>query len=309
MIVVMPDGTSGYGCGQWVDSPVTGNFEQYVLHDVIPYVDADYRTLPAGRVAACSASRPEDSAPGISPRATPTCSATAVLSADSFLDMTHKFPLYKYLDSIWPEAPKPRRGERLVGDRLRTPRPTRRTPTTHLSRRPSGRLPERRNPGGLESLADFDPGRQRSRTPRQPAEAVRDLARRRLQRRLQLALGPPPIQPPPDRGRHLARTPGESRQSRRASERATPDGTGMAFAGPRRRRHMRSRTTHRSGVIPQLARGGGGGGVGGGGGRGEGERAGGGGGRGGEGGRRGEGGGGVSAAASSGPGARSRRRS
>ena len=29
----------------------------------------------------------------------------AVLSADSFLDMTHKFMLYKYLDSIWPEAP------------------------------------------------------------------------------------------------------------------------------------------------------------------------------------------------------------
>jgi hypothetical protein len=29
----------------------------------------------------------------------------AVLSADSFLDMTHKFILYKYLDSIWPEAP------------------------------------------------------------------------------------------------------------------------------------------------------------------------------------------------------------
>ena len=31
--------------------------------------------------------------------------AMAVLSADSFLDMTHKFMLYKYLDSIWPEAP------------------------------------------------------------------------------------------------------------------------------------------------------------------------------------------------------------
>ena len=36
MIVVIPDGNSRYGCGQWVDSPVTGNFEQYVLHDVVP---------------------------------------------------------------------------------------------------------------------------------------------------------------------------------------------------------------------------------------------------------------------------------
>ena len=31
--------------------------------------------------------------------------AMAVLSADSWLDMTHKFLLYKYLDSIWPDAP------------------------------------------------------------------------------------------------------------------------------------------------------------------------------------------------------------
>ena len=55
---------------------------------------------------AYSGSRPEDSAPGTSPRATPTSSARmAMLSADSFLDMTHKFVLYKYFDSIWPEAP------------------------------------------------------------------------------------------------------------------------------------------------------------------------------------------------------------
>ena len=36
MIVAIPDGWSRWGCGQWVDSPVTGNFEQYLLHDIIP---------------------------------------------------------------------------------------------------------------------------------------------------------------------------------------------------------------------------------------------------------------------------------
>jgi enterochelin esterase-like enzyme len=45
MIVVIPDGACRWGCGQWVDSPVTGNFEQYVLHDVIPHVDDTYRTI------------------------------------------------------------------------------------------------------------------------------------------------------------------------------------------------------------------------------------------------------------------------
>jgi len=27
MIVVIPDGWSSYGCGQWVDSPLTGSYE------------------------------------------------------------------------------------------------------------------------------------------------------------------------------------------------------------------------------------------------------------------------------------------
>ena len=49
MIVVIPDGNSRYGCGQWVDSPVTGNFEQYVLHDVVPAAQDAlfYRALAA----------------------------------------------------------------------------------------------------------------------------------------------------------------------------------------------------------------------------------------------------------------------
>ena len=51
MIVVIPDGWTSLGCGQWVDSPVSGNFEQYVLHDVVSYVDDNYRTLPRPRVA------------------------------------------------------------------------------------------------------------------------------------------------------------------------------------------------------------------------------------------------------------------
>src|ERR1700694_2926756 len=49
MIVVIPDGNSRYGCGQWVDSPVTGHFEQYVLHDVVAFVEASHRTIPGGR--------------------------------------------------------------------------------------------------------------------------------------------------------------------------------------------------------------------------------------------------------------------
>ncbi len=46
MIVMIPDGWSRWGRGQWVDSPATGNFEQYLLHDVVTTVDATFRTIP-----------------------------------------------------------------------------------------------------------------------------------------------------------------------------------------------------------------------------------------------------------------------
>ena len=106
MIVVIPDGWTRYGCSQWVDSPVSGNFEQYVLHDVVAYVDANYRTLQdsASRgvfgfsSGGCGAWNLASRNPG-------TFGAMAMLSGDSFLDMTHKTFLYDYLDSIWPEAP------------------------------------------------------------------------------------------------------------------------------------------------------------------------------------------------------------
>jgi len=106
MIVVIPDGWSRWGCGQWVDSPVTGNFEQYVLHDVIPYVDASYRTVSGARSRGVFGfSSGGFGAWNIASRNPEVFGAMAVLSADSFLDLTHKFMLYKFLDSIWPEAP------------------------------------------------------------------------------------------------------------------------------------------------------------------------------------------------------------
>jgi S-formylglutathione hydrolase FrmB len=106
MIVVIPDGNSRYGCGQWVDSPVTGHFEQYVVRDVVAFVDAHYRTIPNSRSRGVFGfSSGGFGAWNLASRNPEVFGAMAVLSADSFLDMTHKVILYKYLDSIWPEAP------------------------------------------------------------------------------------------------------------------------------------------------------------------------------------------------------------
>jgi enterochelin esterase-like enzyme len=46
-IVVYVDAWSKYGGSQFVDSPGTGNYHSYLCNDVVPWVDANYRTLDA----------------------------------------------------------------------------------------------------------------------------------------------------------------------------------------------------------------------------------------------------------------------
>jgi S-formylglutathione hydrolase FrmB len=46
-IVVYVDAWTAYGGSQFVDSPGTGKYHSYLCDEVVPYVDARYRTLPA----------------------------------------------------------------------------------------------------------------------------------------------------------------------------------------------------------------------------------------------------------------------
>ncbi len=47
VIVVLPDCFTRLGGSQYVNSPATGRYEDYVTHEIVPYVDAHYRTIPA----------------------------------------------------------------------------------------------------------------------------------------------------------------------------------------------------------------------------------------------------------------------
>ena len=223
LIVVIPDGWSRWGCGQWVDSPVTGSFEQYVLQDVIPHVDRAYRTLPSARSRGVFGfSSGGFGAWNLASRNPDVFAAMGVLSADSFLDMTHKFILYKYLDSIWPEAPNgPVEGNdwsELVYDYSATYSPNPDNPPFFVDLPvafPSGELIQE-DPG---PLAELRPRRQRAPTPRQSPQAVGDPARPRRQRRLQPAMGTPPTQPLSDSSRHRTRASREPRKPRRSKAR------------------------------------------------------------------------------------------
>lgn len=45
MMVVMPDCFTRYGGSQYINSTATGPYENYLVHELVPYVDRKYRTL------------------------------------------------------------------------------------------------------------------------------------------------------------------------------------------------------------------------------------------------------------------------
>ncbi|HEX8755630.1 MAG TPA: alpha/beta fold hydrolase [Steroidobacteraceae bacterium] len=46
MIVVLPNSHTAYGGSMYSSSVTTGDFERFISHDVVAYIDAHYRTLP-----------------------------------------------------------------------------------------------------------------------------------------------------------------------------------------------------------------------------------------------------------------------
>ena len=45
MVVVLPDGFTRYGGSQYLNSGATGHYEDYLINEIVPFVDRTYRTL------------------------------------------------------------------------------------------------------------------------------------------------------------------------------------------------------------------------------------------------------------------------
>lgn len=106
MIVVMPDGWSKYGCSQWVDSPVNGNFENYVTQEVINYIDNHYRTIPSRASRGIfGISSGGFGAWHLGSQHPDLFGAMALLSADSYFEMTYKPLFLSFFNEIYPEEP------------------------------------------------------------------------------------------------------------------------------------------------------------------------------------------------------------
>lgn len=106
MIVAMPDGWSHYGCSQWVDSTVNGNFERYVTEEVIERLDERYPTIPTaasrGVFGISSGGLGAWQLGSLHPE---VFGAVAVLSGDSYFDYTHRAWLYALLAAWSPDDP------------------------------------------------------------------------------------------------------------------------------------------------------------------------------------------------------------
>jgi S-formylglutathione hydrolase FrmB len=106
MIVVMPDGWSRLGCSQWVDSPANGNFEQYVVQDVVDFVDANFRTLPGPASRGVTGiSSGGFGAWHLGSRHPEVFGAMSLLSADSYFELTHKPWIYEYYNRLQGKEP------------------------------------------------------------------------------------------------------------------------------------------------------------------------------------------------------------
>jgi enterochelin esterase family protein len=46
MIVVMPDCFTKYGGSQYVNSAATGRYEDYLIREIVPFIDSNFRTIP-----------------------------------------------------------------------------------------------------------------------------------------------------------------------------------------------------------------------------------------------------------------------
>ena len=49
LIIVMPDGSNAYGGSFYLNSAVTGNWEDFICRDLVGYIDRTYRTIPQAR--------------------------------------------------------------------------------------------------------------------------------------------------------------------------------------------------------------------------------------------------------------------
>lgn len=99
-ILVMPDGSTRYGGSQYINSPATGHYEDHVVGELVPYIDATYRTKAAGHRGTVGKSSGGYGALVLAMRNHDVFSAVASHSGDMYFESCYKPFFWKGLNVI-----------------------------------------------------------------------------------------------------------------------------------------------------------------------------------------------------------------
>jgi len=101
LIAVLPDCFTRYGGSQYINSEGTGRYEDYLIEELVPYVDAHYRTLPEReRRAVAGKSSGGFGALTLGMRRPETFGALACHSGDMHFDLCYRSDFPPFMRSI-----------------------------------------------------------------------------------------------------------------------------------------------------------------------------------------------------------------
>lgn len=103
--VAVPDGWTGYGGGQWLDSPVHGNLFGYLTDEVLPALRERFQHIGGDRTGVVGYSSGGLGAWELATRASSLVSAAALLSASGNFELTALGTVRKYLLSLGAKVP------------------------------------------------------------------------------------------------------------------------------------------------------------------------------------------------------------
>ncbi|GAB4437128.1 MAG: alpha/beta hydrolase-fold protein [Anaerolineae bacterium] len=100
MIVVLPDAFTRYGGSQYLNSGATGQYEDYLIEEIVPFVDSHYRTLAEpGYRAIAGKSSGGFGALVQGMRHPDLFGAVACHSGDMYFDFCYKFDIPKFVNA------------------------------------------------------------------------------------------------------------------------------------------------------------------------------------------------------------------
>ena len=106
LIVVIVDGWSKLGCSQYVNSSVNGDYESYIVEEIVAFVDERFRTIPSpDSRAVFGYSSGGFGAWHLGSRNPEVFGVLAMLSGDSYFEVSEKPRFFRFYDAIYPDEP------------------------------------------------------------------------------------------------------------------------------------------------------------------------------------------------------------